>query len=1267
MTETLRAVHTLIDLLALDLEEYGDVARMLRRIERAAQQLFAPDVCTITAINPETGQFLLPLDARSAEHDPAGRPSRPVEDGLTRYVLEHGALFVDDLALEPSYANSVTAAHGIRSFAAVALHTRPYATGLAVLYLNYRRPRTYSDQMRQLLEVFVDQASAALQQAWLFFRYAEVARIGQEINQQLDSVETIFKRLAANIGDILDTSYAFMLAVYQPATETLDFHVIDNGQYRQLAGQQFAGGSRWVITEQRPLLIRRLSAEEPALPVQLRDLPESDTREESLMFVPLIVGRICLGLLSIQHPLPAFFDEEDLQVLRLLGNHTALALYNLRLVNDLRQLNAAGQCLTQQLDSEQVLQSVVEQIRSTTQADLAVLYPYVATTRHFDLPPRLSGKLRVPDYPRVDPPRPDDIALLTLHHTAPVYVEDSTTLYAALGGDSRLRQGSFTQREGVLSTAAMPLCVSDEPVGALFINFRRQQRFDAPQRQLIEGLANYAAIAIANARAFDALVKRRVRELEALRMIDHAISQTLDLAQVMGIILEGIKGHIAVEDAAIILFNLRTQMLECQAAIGRSAVERKGLTTPLDARALTHWVFQHRQPVRVGDVRTEAPWNELYLQIDDAVQSELDVPLTDDGEVLGVINLESTRRDAFSQADEDFVITLAGQAVLAIKNAQAYEREKRLADERQAIIDISREITSQLDPARVFDLILTRALEVTRSKVGTLHLYDPEHRNLYLVADRGVVATQKSRRIALDEGIVGMVAHEGILLNVLDVQEPRWQKVHIPDIPSSRSELAVPLLEGAALRGVLNIEHPDPAYFGPRDERLMLALSDLAVIAIQNAERYQRAEAGRLRLDALHRVDQQIIRQLDTPEQVIKTVLEAALALTGGDVAHLDLYADGAVSMIYFGWRDLQTGSLPVVPIPAGNSHAPTIPRGIVRHVAETLRPYRTGDAQRDPIYAGDADIHSAIAVPLLAEAELFGVLNLESRRADAFDEDDERMLVLLASQAIIAIQSARQYEVAAQAQQRALAAETMSSIGHAAFELAHRLGNDLGPIIPATNAIRNELQQLGVASPSIARNLDHIVSDKTKVTDLIKALKEELGDLREQMLHPPEKIDILVQDLLYETVHSCPLLPANVEVQIELAENIAPVRGVYKQVADILRNLFDNAVQALPEGGTIILRARNVEHDVAIQVIDNGSGIPDERQARIFDLFYSTRGGFGFGLWSARRNALANSGELTVESQPGAGTTFTLSLPRARKPIAGVRDQGPGLRNDSA
>jgi signal transduction histidine kinase len=119
------------------------------------------------------------------------------------------------------------------------------------------------------------------------------------------------------------------------------------------------------------------------------------------------------------------------------------------------------------------------------------------------------------------------------------------------------------------------------------------------------------------------------------------------------------------------------------------------------------------------------------------------------------------------------------------------------------------------------------------------------------------------------------------------------------------------------------------------------------------------------------------------------------------------------------------------------------------------------------------------------------------------------------------------------------------------------------------------------------------------------------------------------------------------VQVQFECAADVAPVLGVYTQLLDILCNLFKNAIDAMPNGGVVTLRARNVGRHVELQVADTGVGISSERQARIFDLFYSTKGSFGFGLWSARRYALANGGELRVVSQPGQGATLILQLPR--------------------
>jgi signal transduction histidine kinase len=98
--------------------------------------------------------------------------------------------------------------------------------------------------------------------------------------------------------------------------------------------------------------------------------------------------------------------------------------------------------------------------------------------------------------------------------------------------------------------------------------------------------------------------------------------------------------------------------------------------------------------------------------------------------------------------------------------------------------------------------------------------------------------------------------------------------------------------------------------------------------------------------------------------------------------------------------------------------------------------------------------------------------------------------------------------------------------------------------------------------------------------------------------------------------------------------------------VVDILRNLISNAVESMLNGGTITLRARTAGTLVALDVIDTGSGIPPQHQRRIFDLFYSTKGSSGFGLWSARKNAIKNRGDLRLTSEVGQGTTFTLLLP---------------------
>src|SRR5207302_3576470 len=118
-------------------------------------------------------------------------------------------------------------------------------------------------------------------------------------------------------------------------------------------------------------------------------------------------------------------------------------------------------------------------------------------------------------------------------------------------------------------------------------------------------------------------------------------------------------------------------------------------------------------------------WKEIYVEFVPGMCSELAVPMLAGDDLRGVLYVESPTPNNFSESDERLLQGLADMAVVALQNAQAYEREKRFASEAQVLNEISKEITSQLDLAYVFDLILEKALALTHSTLGSLHLYNP--------------------------------------------------------------------------------------------------------------------------------------------------------------------------------------------------------------------------------------------------------------------------------------------------------------------------------------------------------------------------------------------------------------------------------------------------------------------------------------------------------------------------------------------------------------
>src|SRR6266487_3783380 len=430
--QTLHKVREMLEVLERITDEPGDLTSILQHIAQTAQTFFEADDCVIFAINPISGRFIASLTIVGNLLEEKVSFEQPTPKGITQEVLRRDVLVVEDLVAMPEYHSTFTRLEGIRSFVGLALRMKYRQKPLGVLYLNFRQPQQFSPDDQEMFQFFADQASFILQETWLLQRYQEVAHIGQEINHELATIDILFQKLQKHIDDILDTSYAFLLAEYQPQANTLDLYIYEEGHSIFRDNDPLEGACQYVIETQKPLFIRQMSKEAENLPFQPVQINTGTASKESLIFVPLVLRGVPLGVLTIQHPQPNVYDQEDLYILQLLANHIALALYIMRLYSSLSQLNETGQLLTQQLESEQTLQETVDKIRGATQADVVILYPYEPAHQHFVLPPSVAGTLHSSPTQSMSPNRPNDIAAVALRHVEPIFAKESATIYTTL-------------------------------------------------------------------------------------------------------------------------------------------------------------------------------------------------------------------------------------------------------------------------------------------------------------------------------------------------------------------------------------------------------------------------------------------------------------------------------------------------------------------------------------------------------------------------------------------------------------------------------------------------------------------------------------------------------------------------------------------------------------------------------------------------------------------------------------------------------------------
>lgn len=324
----------------------------------------------------------------------------------------------------------------------------------------------------------------------------------------------------------------------------------------------------------------------------------------------------------------------------------------------------------------------------------------------------------------------------------------------------------------------------------------------------------------------------------------------------------------------------------------------------------------------------------------------------------------------------------------------------------------------------------------------------------------------------------------------------------------------------------------------------------------------------------------------------------------------------------------------------------------------------RRVDADGSPIVInatgpGEVDAQSLLSTLMLGSAILIPVTrsNLHSVLFAARDASvppfrgaDLEMFFVLARQAVVAMENASLYEDlrnyvkrVEDSQQALLRVEKMAAAGRLTASIAHEVNNPL-------QSVQNCLHLAGHDSVSPEKRREYIELAKKELDRLMKTMQRMLDFYRPGAVRV-EQVDLL--ELLNHVLSltSQQLGQKNLIVKTNLPETLPMVYAVSGQIQQIFFNLILNALDAMPEGGELTIRARAVENGVEMMFQDNGPGIPEDRRENIFEPFFSTKdGGTGLGLTVSYNIVTAHGGTLDLISGPGSGACFRLFLPLGDK-----------------
>ncbi|HEY5897139.1 MAG TPA: GAF domain-containing protein, partial [Burkholderiales bacterium] len=979
--------------------------------------------------------------------------------------------------------------------------------------------------------------------------------------------------------------------------------------------------------------------------------------------VPLVREDKAVGTILLRRMEMKPFADKHIAVLKTFADQAAIAIENVRLFNETRetldQQTATGKILRVIAESPTEVQPVFDAIASSAlrlfELDVGAVTVVLAKEGRIELA-ALAAHTHMQGSWRASYPMPLEANSVTGRTILEMKMQSSGALD---GSDAPELDRNVDTRVKVKSVVGAPMVREGIGIGAIMLFRATPGRFDDKQLALLRTFADQAAIAIQNVRLFNETKESLEQQTATSEILKVISGSPTDVQPVLEAIVQSAARLFAPCNATVFMRDGGLVRLRAVDGLTIDQPAREALAriypVAFDPEVSTSARAMAERRVNVC-LDTEAPNVPEHIRRAGRAggfRSNTVVPLIRDDEGIGTIVLTHPKA-GYKLTDKQLALvrTFADQAVIAIENVRLFNETKESLEQQTAISEVLRVISaSPSDVKPTLDAVAARAARLCEAVA--VALYTLEGETLRRAAFNGPAELQGSETLPFTPGtLTGRTIAQGKAIHIENLEREQGEFPVSWELGQKygrqQSMLAVPLTREGRPFGTMFLRRVEVRPFTEKQIGLATTFADQAAIAIENVRLFNETKEALEQQKASGEVLGAISSSIADTKPVFDKILRSCERLFEGNLVGITLATpDNKVELVAYEGenRDQIAALYPMALSREAGTGCAILDRKVV-HFADV----RAGSAPTQVVKGAQAlGFKTIIFAPMLFEGRGIGAIWVARKLAEPFSDKQITLLKTFADQAVIAIQNARLFrEIQEKSVQLEVANKHKSDF---LANMSHELRTPLNAIIGFSEVLMERM--FGEVNDKQADYLKDIhESGKhllSLINDILDLSKIEAGrmDLEISSFHLPTALSNAMT-LVRERAQR-----HGIQLGLQVDPRIGEFQADERKVKQILVNLLSNAVKFTPDGGRVDVSAKLDTTKVEIAVKDTGIGIASEDQGLVFEEFkqvgrdYTRKAeGTGLGLALTKRFVELHGGEIHLQSTPGKGSTFTVTLP---------------------